>query len=189
MLAALAIVLSATAAMRGTADAQPRDASRPPTGATLYGQGAAEFRAGHFEAAADLFTRAYELEPAPELLLNIAQCYRALGRRTDAIAHLERFLAAVPAGHSLRAGAERTLDELRRAETLDRIANRPPAPRPVQPSTTPAAPTPVAPRESSSSRTWLWVTAGAVVVLGGSAAIYVATRSSGPDVDDTIRLP
>jgi hypothetical protein len=169
---------------RGHADPTPNGSP------AIFQQGAAEFRAGRFEAAAELFKRAYELSPEPELLLNIAQCYRALGRRSEAIRYLEQFLARAPVDHELRAGAERTLEELRRAEALDRASQPPPPPpRPPEAQPRPLPPPPPPARErSNGSRTWLWATAIGVAVIGGTTAIFIATRP-GSSVDDTIRLP
>jgi tetratricopeptide (TPR) repeat protein len=153
---------------------QVAQADEPATAASLYMQGEAEFRAGKFDDAIELFSRGYALEPKPEFLLNLAQCYRALGRRSEAIAHFERFIKAAP-DHPLRPNAERTLDELRRAEALERVALTPKALPPVQ--------------QARPSRTWLWVTIGATVVVGTGVGVYLGMRSGSPGVDDTIRLP
>jgi tetratricopeptide (TPR) repeat protein len=150
---------------------RPVHADPPATAAALYTRGEAEFRAGKIDDAIESFSRGYALESRPEFLLNLAQCYRALGRRGEAITHLERFIKAAP-DHALRPNAERTLDELRRAEAIERVALAPK----------------LAPSPQRSSRTWLWVTIGATVVLGASVAVYVGARG-GRDVDDTIRLP
>ncbi len=184
---ALAVAMTLSVAATPVA-AGPRDRSttvegareRPPTAASLYEDGELEFRAGNIDAAIELFSRGYALEPRAEFLLNLAQCYRALGRRTEAIQHFERFIKAAPE-HPLRQSAEKTLEELRRAETVDRIAL---TPRPVQPLAPPPQAPPPAP---ARSRAWIWITAGALAVVGGGAAVYVATRA--PGVDDTIRLP
>lgn len=144
-----------------------------PSAQVLYSEGEAEFRAGKIDAAIESFSRGYALEARPEFLLNLGQCYRALGRRSEAIGYFERFIKAAP-DHALRSNAERTLEELRRAEALERVALTP---------TPPATPPP----RSKSSRTWLWVTLGATFVAAGAAGIYFATRPA--SVDDTIRLP
>lgn len=149
------------------------DADEAPTAATLYMQGEAEFRAGKIDDAIESFSRGYALEPKPEFLLNLAQCYRALGRRSEAISHFERFIKAAP-DHALRPNAERTLDELRRAEALERVA---------------LTPKPPPPQSTRPSRTWLWVTIGATVVVGTGVGVYLGMRSGSPGVDDTIRLP
>ena len=167
------------------ADTVVNASPKPVTAASLYTQGETQFRGGQIDAAIESFSSGYALEPRPEFLLNLAQCYRALGRRSEAIDHLERFIRAAP-DHPLRASAERTLEELRRAEVAERIALAPP---PVAPQPRPAQPVPTQHRDGHrQSHTWQWVTAGAVVVLGGATAVYFATRS-GSRVDDTIRLP
>lgn len=158
----------------------------------LYVEGRAEFEAGHVEAAIDAFERGYALDPRPEFLLNLAQSYRALGRRAEAIRYLERFISEAP-DHELRPAAEKTLGELRRAEAQSGSGVTARPPRPPRPRPVPIVPAPreTAPVERDERRLspWLWVAASAVVVIGGGVALYFAMRSDDPNVIDTIELP
>jgi len=174
-----ALVAVALAAAPAAADPQP-DAVRSRE---LYQLGRQRFEAGDLEQAIDAFQKGYALDPRPEFLLNLAQSYRALGRRAEAIAFFERFIAAA-ADHPLRRAAEKTLAELRREEAAARAEARR---LPLVPVEQRAPPAPI---ERHRSRAWIWAAAGAVVVLGGAAAIYLATRPDDqPHLIDTVPLP
>ncbi|MBW2735512.1 MAG: tetratricopeptide repeat protein [Deltaproteobacteria bacterium] len=60
---------------------------------TLYLEGAALYRARHYQQAVRVFEGAYRVYPEPNLLYNMGRCYEALGRLKDAIERYERFLA------------------------------------------------------------------------------------------------
>lgn len=150
----------------------------------LFKKGKAAFSAGNLTEALEAFTQAQQLDPKPELLLNIAQCNRGLGRRAEAIAALEAFLLSAP-NHPLRKAAEGTLADLRAEQTADTPARVElvPAPAPVaQPIVTAPPPEP--------TRVWPWVVGGAVVVAVAAAVAVgvVASRSPYPDLG-TLRLP
>lgn len=175
--------LVALALAAGAAAADP--AAGADRARQLFELGRQRFEAGDLEQAIDAFQEGYQLDPRPEFLLNLAQSYRALGRRREAIDHFERFIAAAP-DHPLRPAAERTLAELRREEAAARAAAAEARPVPLVPVARPAAaPAPAAHR----SRFWIWAAAGAAVVLGGAAAVYFATRPDEPRVIDTVPLP
>lgn len=172
--------LLALALAAGPAAADPPQQPDPARARQLYQVGRQRFQAGDLEQAIDAFQKGYALDPRPEFLLNLAQSYRALGRRAEAIAHFERFIAAAP-DHPLRPAAEKTLAELRREEAAARAA----APRPL-PLVTVEKP---APARAHRSHLWIWAAAGAAVVLGGAAAVYFATRDDEPHLIDTVPLP
>ena len=60
--------------------------------------GIAAQAASDFDTAVKLYTKAYELVPAPVLLYNIAQAHRLGGRDAEAKTFYERYLAADPKG-------------------------------------------------------------------------------------------
>ena len=106
----------------------------------LFKKGKAAFGAGNLIEALDAFTQARTIDKAPELLLNIAQCNRGLGRRAEAIAALEAFLQEAPK-HPLRKAAEGTLADLRAEQPASDAPTRVelvPAPSPVAPIVQPA---------------------------------------------------
>ncbi|HEY1811182.1 MAG TPA: hypothetical protein VGG74_02440 [Kofleriaceae bacterium] len=61
-----------------------------------YAAGKAAYTAGRFDDAVAEFQLAYGEDAAPEYLQDLAQAYRHLGRCPDALAYLERYLAAEP---------------------------------------------------------------------------------------------
>jgi tetratricopeptide (TPR) repeat protein len=98
------------------AAANPRKAVTPAE--RLYLDGAEHFQAGRLPEALEYFAAAYRTSKKPELLINIAQCHRALGRREQAIAIFEKFISLAPE-HPLRSNAEETLRDLRSAPESD----------------------------------------------------------------------
>jgi tetratricopeptide (TPR) repeat protein len=153
----------------------------------LFKKGKAAFGAGNLTEALDAFTQARKVDKAPELLLNIAQCNRGLGRRAEAIVALESFLQEAPR-HPLRKAAEGTLADLR-AEQAAAVADTParvelvPAPAPPAPIVVPAPQPP--------TRVWPWV-GGAVAVAAVAAAIaaglVVSNKSGHPELG-TLHVP
>lgn len=61
---------------------------------TLSSQGAQKYRAQDYRGAIEAFEQAYELEPVPNLLYNIAKCYEKLENWERAISFYERFVVA-----------------------------------------------------------------------------------------------
>jgi tetratricopeptide (TPR) repeat protein len=56
------------------------------------------FRDGRYDDALLDLEAAWELEPRPELLISLAQAYRALGRNEEALERCEQYLAVAPKG-------------------------------------------------------------------------------------------
>lgn len=161
--------------------------SRRDKAAKLYTQGEQLFQAGQLEQAVVRFHEAYDALPRAELLLNIAQCYRGLGRPKQAIEWLERFLEDAP-GHPLRPAAERTLASLRASEP----APTPPPSLVPMPTVEPAAQVaqpPVPPAQSPPKR-WPWVVgiAAGVVAVGAAVTVGVVLGRPGPSLG-TVTLP
>ncbi len=164
-----------------------------PDPGALFRQGKEAFDAGRLQEALAAFTEAHELSSRPELLLNMAQCERGLGRIQEAIRLFERFIAEAP-DHRLRPAAERTLEELRtdapKAFTAQPtpkpdVADQAPAQAPVEALRT-TAPEPAV----STDRTWLWVSVGVgVALLAGGAVVYAATRPQPLPTIGTVQLP
>ncbi len=55
-----------------------------------------QFTSGQYEDALRSLLLAYEKQPFPLLLFNIAQTYRKLGRKLEALDHYQRFVGAAP---------------------------------------------------------------------------------------------
>ena len=86
-----ALALSITAAIPAFAspesDAEARD---------LYVQSDDAYKAGHFDAAADLLQRAYALSHAPVLLYNLARAYEGMGASDKALDAYQSYLTNEP---------------------------------------------------------------------------------------------
>jgi hypothetical protein len=83
----------------------------------LFDEGVRLANEGRFESARAVFRSAYDLQPHPSVLYNIAQCEVRLGDAPSAIATLERFLATAgrEIGDEQRQAVQKQLDELRGA--------------------------------------------------------------------------
>lgn len=186
-----------------------RSPERPRADArALFQRGSAAFREEHFDEAITLFGEAYALDPAPALLLNIAQAYR-LKRPPDCVAaasHYERYLAAEP-NAAERAEVEAYLEGMRsciaaaEANERSRLPAAPPAdtspplppantPAPPQPLQTPlplppAAPAPPPVRSTAA----LWTAGGGAALAAGGAALYVRARLKYDELEPTCPCP
>ena len=108
-------VVDATAALvelRGPAKTGDEETDKAAAKA-LFDRGAALFGAGQYGHAYDELTKAGELYPKPAITFSRAQCLRRLGgRRPEAIALFEQYLAEAPDGSRV-ADATAALVELR----------------------------------------------------------------------------
>jgi tetratricopeptide (TPR) repeat protein len=135
---------SAPAAARDTAALSAREAAKARFERARSRQDAGDYREAIVE-----YQAAYAIEPLPELLFNIGQCYRLLDDPQDAILYYERYLQIV--------GNEGASAEARaHVQALRARLAAPPAPPPLTPAPAPA-------REASRSRVWPWLGAGALV--------------------------
>jgi hypothetical protein len=115
---ALAVALAPLGARAGDAD---QKAARPH-----YEKGATEYNLGHFGEAIAEFEKAYELDPAPVLLFNIAQAHRQNGNNERAAFFYRRYLEQAP-GAANRAEVERRIKDLEEAiRQQSEIKRRPP---------------------------------------------------------------
>ena len=191
--AALLAALLCVAPLRGFA----AETVGPDPGA-LYREGKEAFDAGRLQEALAAFTRAHALSGLPELLINMAQCERGLGRPQEALRLFERFIAEAP-DHRLRPAAERTLEELRAIPVTPADAptsfTAEPTPKPqqtvpAQALGAPSSDTPPEPPAGSGGKTWLWVGLGVGAALVTGGVIYAVTRPPPPPPTiGTIELP
>lgn len=165
-------------------------------GQALFERAQASFSQGRFEEARADYQAAYDLEPLPAFLFNIAQCYRNLGDYERAQLYFHHYTVRDPRGPQ-RPAAERLAAEMSKLAEARRQqlgANSPrgePAATPSGAATTPPLTAPpdqgagnrqpsvLAVRESGHPapasppiyrRGWFWAGAGGVVLLGVTAA-------------------
>jgi tetratricopeptide (TPR) repeat protein len=114
-LALLANLLLALAVAGAPALSRPAaaaaDASKKTAARAHYEKGATEYNLGHFAGAITEFEQAYELDGAPILLFNIAQCHRQNGNVERAAFFYRRYLEQAPASTN-RAEVEKRIKEL-----------------------------------------------------------------------------
>lgn len=151
--------------------AQPMDQARQH-----FKAGKALQDAGKFAEAADEYQAAYDLDPRPAMLFNIAQAHRLAGHKQLAVDFYKRYLQAQPDGAGARE-ARQWQAELSRQLEAERPVTPPPTrpdPPPVTPPATPQLAPPSQqpehpPAGSSSSRPLRL--AGIAAGVAGMAAI------------------
>jgi len=104
---ALGIGLALTLSLSGGG----RALAAPPA-KSLYDKGATEYNLGHFAEAIANFEKAYELDPAPILLFNIAQSHRQSGNNERALFFYRRYLEQAAPDASNRPDVEKRAKEL-----------------------------------------------------------------------------
>ena len=118
----------------------------------LYAQAEKKYRLGEFSAAVDAYKRAYALAQIPALALNVAQCYRQLGKAKKALFYYKLYLAdwardnaAVKTPYEEEVNQRIVeLEHVLKKEQQDRLRLAA-----TQPATRPAAMPPVASRPST----------------------------------------
>jgi tetratricopeptide (TPR) repeat protein len=168
------------------------------TARQAYFEGTRLYDLADFQPALEAFKKAYLNYEDSAFLFNIAQCYRQLGNKTEAVRFYKTFLRKVPQAVN-RAEVERILGNLETAierEGAEKIVS-------VQPSVPPAVvapeeraePKPDRPRASGSSeltvahsphpsgrvpvyrKWWLWTAVFAVVAVGVGVGLGVGLSS------------
>jgi hypothetical protein len=145
---AVAALLMLTPAAARAADCGKAAQSRAKASAD---EGGKAYKAGHLDAAADAFKKAYDACPSPGYLFNLGQLYRKLANNEQAVAYYKQYLAEAPDDDAHRDDAQKWIAQ------LDRPAPPPtPPPAPAPAATAPAdsvvpppapAPEPVSQRE------------------------------------------
>jgi tetratricopeptide (TPR) repeat protein len=161
-----------------------------------YQQGVSAYRGGQYEEAIAAFGRAYEVDPAPILVFNIAQARWKKGDRELALEAYRRYLTLDP-GAANRAQVEARIQELTAApspvepaplplaEDRHEAEQRPLAVLlPAEPSAGSALASEPAPRVEGRRpfyrRGLFWTVVGAVAV-GTAVAVAVAAHPGGGD--------
>ena len=166
-----------------------------------FKQGRAYQEAGAYQRAIAEYLQANELAPRPELLFNIAQCYRLDGQAEPALEYYARYLEVMPDGpgaddsRGYVAALRRQIDAER--EESERAAAQRAAAERARASQPPATPGPVAPapaprtrlvRSSSPAARWTGiggVTVGAALLGTG---LYFGKRAA-DTADDLASAP
>ena len=87
------------------------EASNVEEAKQLFSIGVELYRLGQFEAASRHFAMAYAVLPIPDLVYNLALCYKAMGKLDDAKRLLREFIDSGPSKKD-KADAEKMLEDL-----------------------------------------------------------------------------
>jgi tetratricopeptide (TPR) repeat protein len=173
VLGALALALTSAAGAQPT----PATAQAQQQAKENYDRGVMAYNLERFDEAIAAFTRAYELDPAPILLFNIAQSRWKKGESERAVFYYRRYLEAAPDAPN-RAQVEARIRDLEAAPSRApepasaRVPNAPPAY--VQER---AAPPPGEPRPLYR-RAWFWGAVGAAVVGAAVTVLLLSSRGT-----------
>jgi tetratricopeptide (TPR) repeat protein len=95
--------------------AEKAEAAPPPDkrdeAKRLSAEGATAFKLAHFDEALALYSKAYELYPAPALLFNLGQCHKNLGHLDRALFFFQGYLRDQPNPQN-RAAVDKLVAEL-----------------------------------------------------------------------------
>jgi tetratricopeptide (TPR) repeat protein len=187
---AVVVVVMACAGAARAAGSKDKEARR------LYEEATAAFGLGHYAEAAEKYEGAFAMRPDPALLYNAAQAYRAAGNKQRALELYRNYIrlysdrpnAADARNHV--AALEKAIEDEKKPAAAAPVPVAPPAALvaavPAAPAATPAAPsgppslvaTPAPAAAPARSRTWIWIAAGAAVLVGGTVAVLLATRGT-----------
>jgi tetratricopeptide (TPR) repeat protein len=171
----LAVFVLATAAR---AEGPPADLAQRALG--HYQQGVSAYRSGQYEEAIAAFNRAYQADPAPILVFNIAQARWKKGDREQALEAYRRYLTLDPVAPN-RAQVEARIQALAAAPFAPTSAVEPP-PLPAMPPAGPAlmsAPAPAPEQRRPFYRRGLFWTVVGAVAVGAAVGVVVAARPAG----------
>jgi len=157
-----------------------------PAALTHYTQGNRLYRLRKFEEAIVEYQAGAMIEPVPAFDYNLGQCYRQLGKYTEAIWHYERFLKSGQPGSQRQALVTGFLVQMR-AELERKAMTQPPtdsASDPRPPAVPPAPAAPPRPRGLPRQRKLalgVGAAGGAAVALGVVLGLHA--RSLDRDAD------
>ena len=190
------IINMALVALAARAPAEEPDpaAQRTEAARKHYSDGKVAYERGRYDESLREFSEGYRLSPRPEFLFNMAQSSNKLGRRAEAMAFYESFLAADPES-PFAENARAALSALRReSSTAPPRATPPGAARPALVVTPPLVSTPaiVAPppsRKRSAAWHLAWaLPAAAAIITATAVGIYFGTRPPSCDPKNCIDL-
>jgi hypothetical protein len=122
------VILSITGVPVGAAAAPPAAAveSGPKAAKVHHDEGVKYYNIGRFEEAIKEFEAAYDLDPHPTLLFNLAQCHRQRGGSERAIFFYKRYLQMAPQAKD-RPEVEKRIQELEEILAKQKeVRDRPP---------------------------------------------------------------
>lgn len=159
-----------------TAQAQEEDSAQVARQVEdLNRQAAAEFRAGNFEEAIDLFEDAYALQPVPNLLYNIGRCYEQLEEWDEAIRYFERFITAPDVETQAREHAMEKVQSLREIKAAIARGEEP----------EPRDDDPIGPVDGPNRTPAFAAIGGGLALVGGGVVMGLMASGNASQISDT----
>jgi tetratricopeptide (TPR) repeat protein len=165
-----ALLLLALLAVPAAADPGSKDQAK-----AHFKQGKAFQDVGAYDKAADEYKAAYEIDPRPEMLFNIAQAYRLAGTKQAALDYFQKYLDAQPNGAGADEARQHVAELTKEIEEDKKLHDKLPAtvitpdvPPVVEKSPPPAppAPPPTVERVHSPTMRIVGLASAGVGVLG-----------------------
>jgi tetratricopeptide (TPR) repeat protein len=170
-IASSCLVLAVLAGVPAIAAAQPPASTSEVQARAHFAKGKELVTASRFQEALAEFTAGYSLSTRPLFLFNMGECARALADTSRARDYYQRYLAAEPNG----AFAQTAHARLTKLPAPVLVSFRPALPVASVIATRQTMPAPATREPSHWRRNTLLVGLG-LAVIGGSVAIYMATR-------------
>jgi tetratricopeptide (TPR) repeat protein len=170
------------------ASAEPVAAPAAAEAKARYDEGTLAYSLAQWDRAIVAFTRAYQLDPSPMLLFNVAQSYWKKGDNEQALLSYRRYLEADPRTEQ-RSRVEARIRELEAVLAATTEAAAPPAaawaaPAAARAEEPRAGALPAVDTETRTSittpvyrRGWFWAATGGLVL--GAAAVALVARAGG----------
>lgn len=124
------------------------------------------YKAQDYEAAIELFKQAYEIDPIPNLLYNIAKCHEKLKNWDEAIKYYNEFVVSPDVDAKVRKETLEYIEGLRKVQELEKQQNDPkkdpdPIKKPVEPKP-----------DEGPDRTGAYISLGAGAALIGTGVAF-----------------
>jgi hypothetical protein len=118
--------------------------ARAESAKTFFDAGVRQYNLGHFQEAIAEFEKAYNVDPAPILLFNIAQSHRQLGDKERALFFYRRYLEQAPNAAN-KGEVEQRMKDLSASLQQERELKQKPPPGVETKEVAPANPPPITP--------------------------------------------
>ncbi len=169
--------------------AQP--AASPSPAESLYAEGVGLFKAGKFEEAAERFQQAYNIDPSPILLYNLARAAEELGRAKAAVGHYKAYITRFPEAPD-RTEVERRIRTLEAVLKATQVKPEPkpepePEPKPEPEPEPKPDPEPEPAGGLSAMQVGGWTGVGLGVLAVGAGTIFYAQTFGHADDYNTAR--
>lgn len=142
------------------------------------------YRAGEYQKAADLFQKAHDIEPVPNLLFNMAKSYEKMENWNSAIEFYQKFLVEEGISKSARQSALERVDELKQLQAANKDASGEQTVVKTDQTEEPVKASPET-EESGNTGAWIAMGTGAALLVGGGVFGIIASGKQSEFEDAT----